>query len=110
MSEVKALTLVNRPTHPFAKVVVVQCTLLLAVKVLQDFDEVKVVKQVVARVSKETHDIFRRDLPVFVNVEIEEGLSDGDPGFRESVAKEVGQLGQSLLDEALLFLLQPFFL
>ena len=86
--EVESFALVDSPAHPLAKIIVTECALFPNVQVFQDFHEVIVVEEIVVCISKETHDIFRGDLTVFVDIEVEEGLTNRDPSVLEFLAQE----------------------
>ena len=66
--EVESFALVDSAAHPFAEVIVAESALLPNVQVFQDFHKIIVVEKSILCISKETHDIFRGDLTVFVNI------------------------------------------
>jgi len=70
VSEVKTFTFMYRTAHPRAEIVVVQSPLLLTVQVLQDLDEVEVVKEVIACIAEVPHDVLCRNLAIFIDVKV----------------------------------------
>ena len=69
----------DRPSHPLTEVIVVDAAFPLRVQILQDLDQVIVVKQVIPWIAKVPHNVLCRYFSIFVNIKIKESLPDWHP-------------------------------
>ena len=88
MPEVEAFGFLDLPSHPLAKVGVVDLTLLLVVLVDDKLGQVLEVELLVLA-AEETEDIVHRYIAVIVGVQVEEGFSHTDPVFCKLVFNQL---------------------
>ena len=89
VAEIKAFTLVNGSSHPFAEIVIAELAFSLTVKVLQYLHQIKIVKQIVMGIAKVPHDVLRTYLSVLVNIKVQESLTHGNPSLLEALSQKL---------------------